>query len=344
MENSERANEIGTGPLTVLVTGGTGFVGTYVCKHLAARGDVPLAGGLEDFSSEGHFVLCEHGDKVRFVHCDVTDAEEVEVLCRSNAVDAIVHSAGFVGHDASLSDPARTYQVNIGGAVNVLEAARKAGVPKVILVSSNAAYHEKEYAPFDERHRTTSLRAGNPNAHYGTAKMAAEQIGLAYHTFHGIDVTALRVTAVYGFGMNVPMFVKPMVEGVARGETVAIPSGGRTPRDYTYIDDVVSGILAVLDADTRDLEQRIFNMSSGVLVTAGEIAALMRRLAPGAAVSIADEATPAERANIAQRAPLSSAAALKVFGYAPDYSIDAGIAAYLDDMTRFLVREVAPSA
>jgi UDP-glucose 4-epimerase len=296
----------------------------------------PIATGIEPFSEEMRFVLGQHASTVAFVACDICDAAAVRSMCSNSGADAIIHVAGYVGHEASIADPARTYAVNIGGTVNIMEAARRTGIRKVVLISSNAVYQKKQYEPIDERHPITSIYSGNPNAHYGTAKMAGEQIGLAYYSFHGMDVTALRITAVYGFGMRAPMFIKPMVEGAVRGERVTIASGGAMGRDYTYVEDAAAGIVDVLNSDTEKLEQRVYNLSYGALVSAAEIAALVRRAVPNADVTIGSELTELERANVAQRAALTSEAAHQIFGYKPRYSIEAGIKDYVRLQQRFL--------
>src|SRR6185312_9208615 len=169
-------------------------------------------------------------------------------LFQEHKADALVHTPGFGGHENSVKEPGKTYAINVGGTVNTLEGARKAGVPKAVIVSSNAAYHRKAHAPFDEKHPITSIYEGNPNAHYGTSKMASEQISLAYRTFHGMDVTAARVTAVYGFRMRGSLYVKPMVEGALQGEKVVLPTGRAVERDYTYVEDSAAGIVAMVNA------------------------------------------------------------------------------------------------
>ena len=222
--------------------GGTGFVGTYVCRLLGQQNQSAIAFGVEPFTPEALFVLGDAAAATRFVHGDVQDLAALDAICAAAKPDAIIHAAGLVGHDASLANPGRTYAVNVGGTVNVFEAARKANISKVLVISSNAAYHKKTRDSFDETHPTTSIYSGNPNAHYGASKAAAEQVALAYHTFHGMDVVAIRITSVYGFGMKPgQMQLKQIVEGAANGQKVAITSGGHVVRDYTYVEDFGGG-------------------------------------------------------------------------------------------------------
>jgi len=318
-------------PKTVLVTGGTGFVGTYVCRLVAAKGRTAIAAGIEPFTAEGLFALGPGAGSVRFVPADVRDLAALEAICKAHKPDAIVHAAGLLGHDNSLRNPVQTYAVNVGGTVNVLEAARVCGVPKVLAISSNAAYHQRERDAFDETHPTTSLSSGNPNAHYGASKMAAEQVALAYHTFHGIDAVVIRITSVYGFGMKPgQMQLKQIVEGAVDGRHVAIASGGRVVRDYTYVEDAARGIVDILDFDTRGLPQRIYNIARGELTSTFDIAAAARAAVPGARIDVADKMTEFETATLRQRAPLDSARAAQVFGYESRYALRDGIKAYAD--------------
>lgn len=323
-------------PGTVLVTGGTGFVGTYVCRLLGQRGQSSIAVDTGPFSAQADFALGDARRLVRSVPGDVRDLAALEAICETHKPDAIVHAAGLLGHDNSLKNPVLTYAVNVGGTVNVLEAARRTGVAKLVYVSSNAAYHRKQQDAFDETHPTTSIFSGNPNAHYGASKMAAEQVALAYHTFYGADAVAIRITSVYGFGMKAgQMPVKQIVEGAANGEHVIIASGGRVVRDYTYIEDAAAGIVDILNFDTRGLDQRIYNIARGELTSTYDIAAATRAAVPGARIDVAGTMTDFETATLKQRAPLSSARAAKVFGYRSHYPLAEGVKRYAELYSAF---------
>jgi UDP-glucose 4-epimerase len=323
-------------PKCVLVTGGTGFVGSYVCRLLGQHGQTALACGIEPFSLEAIFMLGDSAASTRFVHGDVRDLAALEAICKAHAPDAIIHAAGLVGHDASLADPLQTYAVNVGGTVKVFEAARTAGIAKVLLISSNAAYHKRERDVFDESHPTTSIFSGNPNAHYGASKMAAEQVALAYHTFHGIDAVVIRITSVYGFGMKPgQMQLKQIVEGAANGEKVVVASGGHVVRDYTYVEDSAAAIVEILNFDTRALAQRVYNIARGELTSTFDIADSARRAFPNASIEVGATMTEFETATLQQRAPLASAAAEQAFGYKSRYPLREGIRKYGEIYTKF---------
>src|SRR5215204_1791924 len=109
-----------------------------------------------------------------------------------------------------------------------------------------------------------SVRDGNPAGHYGTSKMAGEAIGLAYASFQDVDFISLRVTAIYGFGMRSPMYIKPMVENAVRGVPTRFATGGPMKRDYTHVLDCCEAIMRALDAPRwAEGEQRILNVAAG---------------------------------------------------------------------------------
>jgi UDP-glucose 4-epimerase len=233
----------------------------------------------------------------------------------------------MVGLDLSLAQPTATYQTNVMGFVNVCEAARQFGVRRLVLVSSNAAYHGARGDHLVEADPVFSIERGNPAGHYGTSKMMQEAVALAYHSFHGLEVLILRVTAIYGFGMRSPMYIKPMVENAVRGRPTRFASGGPMKRDYTYVLDCVEGVKCALGAPA-DIGQRVLNMSAGRAVTAAEVAAIVRRTIPGADIEIGDSLSPLEAENVKMRASLDVSAAHSMLGWSPAWSIEAGIADY----------------
>src|SRR6202789_2273986 len=109
------------------------------------------------------------------------------------------------------------YQTNVMGLINICEVARQLEMRRVVFVSSNAAYHKGSGATLVETDAAFSIRDANPAGHYGTSKMAGEAIGMAYASFQNVDFLAIRITAIYGFGMRSPMYIKPMVENSVLG-------------------------------------------------------------------------------------------------------------------------------
>jgi nucleoside-diphosphate-sugar epimerase len=319
--------------MTVLVTGAAGFLGSYVVAGLAAAGHavsgfdvnepgaeaLAIAPSLEKISSRGK----------------VTDAAMLLELCRSQSITTVVHTAALVGLESSLQQPAATYLTNVMGFVNVCEAARQSGVRRVVLVSSNAVYHAGPGGRLLETDAVFSIERGNPAGHYGTSKMMQEAVALAYASSHGMDLAVLRVTAIYGFGMRAPLYVKPMVENAVLGKPTRIASGGAMKRDYTYVLDCAAAIVLAVDAASDAARQRVLNVSAGRVLTAAAVADVVRRAVPGADIEIGDALTPLEAENAKMRAPLDISAARTALGWSPRWSIESGVEDYAERFRRF---------
>ncbi len=313
--------------MNALVTGGAGFLGSYLMNALLAAGHNAVAYDMAPPGPEALAITAER--RGRYEIGQTSDQARLFDVCRSNAIDVIVHTASIVGLDVSLMQPAATYQTNIMGLVNVCEAARQLKVRRLIFISSNAAYHKGPGPTLREIDPVFSISEGNPAGHYGTSKMAGEAIGMAYATFQELDFIALRVTAIYGFGMRSAMFIKPMVENALRGLPSRFATGGPMKRDYTYVLDCVDAIMRCIDAPASAFAgQRVLNVAAGAARSAAEVAALVRRLIPGASIEIGDSLTEIEALNAKMRASLDVEAAKRVLGWAPRWSLEDGIMDY----------------
>jgi UDP-glucose 4-epimerase len=321
----------------VLVTGGAGFLGGYVMAALAKQGHQAFAYDIAPPSAETSAVAPDVAARLRTGQ--IGDIARLFDVCRSENIEAIVHSAAIVGLEVSLEQPVATYQTNVMGQVNVCEVARQLRMRRVVLVSSNAAYHKGSGNSLVETDPAFSIRDGNPAGHYGTSKMAAEAIGLAYATFQDLDFLSLRVTAIYGFGMRSPMYIKPMVENAVLGRPTRFATGGLMKRDYTHVLDCSDGIVAALQAPRWAAgEQRIINIASGRARTAAEVAKTVRDAIPGADIEIGDALTPLEEQNVRMRASLDISAARRLLNWSPKWPLEAGVAEYAGTFRRYTSR------
>jgi UDP-glucose 4-epimerase len=252
-------------------------------------------------------------------------------VCRTEKIDALVHAAGLVGLEPSLAQPLATYQTNIMGLVHACEAARQLRMRKIVSISSNAAYHKGAGENLVETDPPFSVTDANPAGHYGTSKMAGEAIGMAYASFQDVDFLSLRVTAIYGFGMRSPMYIKPMVENAVRGVPTRFATGGPMKRDYTHVLDCCDAIVLALNAPRRTSgTQRVLNVAAGQAHTAAEVAEIVRKVVPGADITIGDTLTPLEAQNVRMRAPLDISAAKRVLGWSPNWPLEKGIRDYAE--------------
>jgi nucleoside-diphosphate-sugar epimerase len=267
----------------------------------------------------------------------IDDLDRMADVCRNDGIDAIIHMAALVGFEPSLEDPIAFYKTNVMGLVNVCEAARLSGVRRLVTISSSSVYHAARTDKLVESDVPFSVTRANPSAHYGTSKMAGEAIGMAYAEFHGLDFLALRVSAIYGFGMRSALHIKPMVEDAVVGKPTRIATGGRMKRDFVHVLDVASALVRALASDRNGLgAQRVLNISSGQLYLSSDLAAQVRRVIASADIEIGQELTALEEENLKLRAPLDNSMAKAVLGWAPQWQIEEGLGQYADTFRAYL--------
>jgi nucleoside-diphosphate-sugar epimerase len=320
----------------ILITGGSGFIGAYVARDLLAAGRTVVDLDLAPPSPVARHILGDHADAYRYEPGGVEDWGRIVEVVRRHEVDAIVHGAAIVDVKRLRTDPLPAVRVNFGGTVNVLEAARVLGVSRVLLISSIGALPTVQQEPIPVDHPLVLAREGSGSGFYGAAKVASESFGMAYVTGFGLDFRSVRPSAPYGLGMGWPMFVKTMVEGAVRGIPVRFASGGRYPRAYTHIEDVASLIVAVLDAPA-DADRIFYGSNGGRLVTASEVASIVRELEPSADIEIGEELAESDRFELNIRARLSVDNAREQLGWSPRYlEMRDGVAQYLERYRAFL--------
>jgi nucleoside-diphosphate-sugar epimerase len=253
---------------------------------------------------------------------------------------AIVHLAANVDVPALLRDPFLAFQANLAGTINVFEAARLFAVRRVIYFSSIGVLPPVRYQPIDTDHPLILARHGPGAGSYGAAKASGELFSFAYGQAYGLDIRIIRPSAVYGFGMpwHSANNIKQLVEPSVRGEKAELPSGGTLPRDYTHVQDVADLTAAVLNAD-NDTDKLFYAATGQPLVTASEVAEIIRELLPGASIKVSDELTPLDEMEASFRGVLSIANAEDQLGWTPKYtSLRDGIGEYISRYRQYLAQ------
>lgn len=320
--------------MKILVTGGAGFLGAYIFDALTRTGSEVYAYDRAHVAPDLAWIA--KGLPEALILGEIADVASLSTACRTVKPDVIVHAAARVGFEPSLEDPSAFYQTNVMGFVNVCEVARAFDVRKVVLISSNTACHAGVGPMQKEADPAFSILHANPSAHYGTSKMVAEAIGMSYGQFHGIDFLALRIAAVYGFGMRTPLYIKPMVENAVDGLKTVFATGGRMKRDLTHVLDVGRAVAGAVHFDGRQPGQsHVINIAAGNLVSPGEIARIVRNTVPGADIEIGDALTPLEEENLKSRVPLDIKMAKDLLGWTPQFQIQSGIAEYVDTYRKY---------
>lgn len=231
----------------VLVTGGAGFIGSHLVERLLGRGDEVIC--LDDFNDfydprrkrANLALVAAHPG----FHLEVGDIRDPLALDRAyrHGIDATIHLAARAGVRPSIVDPVLYEEVNALGTLNVLDAARRHGARVFVLGSSSSVYGINAKVPFGEDDPIS-----HPVSPYAVTKRAGELMAFSYHHLHGLRVTVLRFFTVYGPRQRPEMAIHRFAEHMLRGESVPRFGDGSSARDYTYVDDIVDGIVAGLDA------------------------------------------------------------------------------------------------
>jgi len=312
--------------MQILVTGGAGFIGGNVSQRLVAQGhDVTVLDVMHpyyDLSIKRHTIeacretATDSDGSYEFIEGDVRDEATVETLV--GEAEFIYHQAGRAGVRDSVAEPRVYDEVNVEGTLNILDAARENDVKRIVYASSSSVYGKPEYLPYDEQHPTT------PVSPYGASKLAAERYGCSYSEVYDLPFVALRYFTVYGPRMRPNMAITNFVSRCMNGESPIIYGDGTQTRDFTYIDDVVSANLALLETDAADGEA--VNVGSTDNIEIRELAGAIRdEINPELEFEFDDR-----HAADAEHTHASVDRARDRLGYEPTYDIREGVAQFID--------------
>jgi UDP-glucose 4-epimerase len=305
----------------VLVTGGAGFLGREIVRALAERGDTAIA--LDLSIGEALKAIAAERPAVRVVVGDITDRARIEETVRDEAPDAVIHCAAVVGVPASVTAPTETMRVNVEGALNLLEAMRLAGVPRMIHMSTEEVYGPFTADPIPEEHPC------RPVMPYGISKYAVEQLARGYAQLHDLECIHVRTCWVYGPGLPRPRVPKTFVDAALKGQPLHPPSGGDFRVDHTYVADLVAGVLAALDKSDHPFD--VYNIGTGTAPSLTEIVHIIKELVPGADISVGPgDYRFDDRIPVVRKGALDISRARQHLGYAPKYDIRAGLRAYIE--------------
>jgi UDP-glucuronate 4-epimerase len=251
-------------PKTFLVTGAAGFIGSHTAEALLRAGHRVI--GLDNLNDyydperkrgnlEEVLAGAPRPGDFRFVEGDVRDRGLVRSLLEGEELAAVVHLAAMAGVRASIEQPALYFDVNVGGTLPLLDAARDVSLPQLVLASTSSVYGRTERVPFVE-----TDPCDRPISPYSASKRAVELLAYTYHHLYGLPVTALRFFTVYGPRGRPDMMAYKVLESIRSGRQVPLYNGGRMHRDWTYVDDVVAGVVAAAE---RPLGFEVVNLGRG---------------------------------------------------------------------------------
>ena len=243
--------------MTILVTGAAGFIGMHAALRLAARGERVI--GIDNLND--YYTVQLKLDRIatieaatrdgpgsfRFARCDFSDHEALDSVLAGETIEKIVHLGAQAGVRYSLENPRAYAQSNLVGHVNILELARSHKVAHMVYASSSSVYGGNDVLPFRVEDRTDQ-----PISFYAATKKADELMSESYAHLYALPLTGLRFFTVYGPWGRPDMALWLFTDAILRGKPISVFNDGHMRRDFTYIDDIVSGVIAALDHPPTD--------------------------------------------------------------------------------------------
>lgn len=255
--------------MNILITGGAGFIGSTLADKLLKENNKVFV--IDNFNDYYDVCLKEknvsanlENENYKLYRGDICDRELVKQIFDENKIDTVVHIAARAGVRPSLEDPLEYIRSNLDGTINILENMRKAEVKKIVFASSSSVYGNCKAEKFSE-----DLKVTEPISPYAATKSACEQFLYTYSKLYGISAVCLRFFTVYGPKQRPDLAIRKFIELIEKDKPIPVYGDGTTMRDYTFIEDIISGICSAINYNGTSYE--IINLGGGSPVTLNQM-------------------------------------------------------------------------
>ncbi|AOT71531.1 GDP-mannose 4,6-dehydratase [Geosporobacter ferrireducens] len=271
---------------TILVTGGAGFIGSSLIDELLRANKKVVA--VDNFNNYYNPKIKENyikeilynmtrlsiePDNFTLYREDIRNRNKMEEIFKKHEISIIIHLAAMAGVRSSIENPDLYYDININGTLTLLEAARKNGVDKFIFASSSSVYGNNKKVPFRE-----DDPVDQPISPYAASKKAGELICYTYHHLYEMSIACLRFFTVYGPRQRPDLAINKFTQLIMTGQPIPVYGNGSTQRDYTFIGDIIDGIMKTIDWINKEEKQyEIFNLGESKTITLNEMIATIER-------------------------------------------------------------------
>ncbi len=317
----------------ILVTGVAGFIGSFVAQRLLERGDSVV--GLDDLNDyydpelkRARLARLQQfgaGSQFVFEQTDIVDGAAIERVFTQNAIESVVHLAAQAGVRHSITHPQDYIDSNLTGFLNMLQAVRKRPVRHFVYASSSSVYGGNTKLPFSE-----SDRVDRPVSLYAATKRANEQMAHVYSWQFGVPATGLRFFTVYGPWGRPDMATFRFTRAIVAGEPIDVYNHGDMHRDFTYVDDIVQGVVKVLDRvpakDADGVQHRVYNIGNH---RSEPLLRFIEVLASAIGKKVEMRFLPMQLGDVKETfADITELS--RDFGWSPTTTIDAGLPRFVD--------------
>ena len=261
--------------MKILVTGGAGFIGSHLVERLLKEGYDVMC--LDNFNEYYNPELKRNNIKpflsernFKLVEADIMDEDTLKKIFEKSQIHTVIHLAAQPGVGLSLEKPSLYMDVNVKGTVNLLELSKDYRIKNFIFASSSSVYGATEEIPFSEEGES------KPISPYGVSKRAGELLCSTYNHLYGIPITALRFFTVYGPGQRPDMAIHKFTKLIDEGKEIRLYGDGKSKRDYTYISDIIEGIMSVLNLN-KDFDFQIFNLGNSEPIPLSNLVSLIEK-------------------------------------------------------------------
>ena len=312
--------------MRVLVTGAAGFIGSHLCERLCARGDQVI--GFDSFDpfyprevKEANLAGLRKDARFALVEGDVRDVAALNRAFEQGRPEVVVHLAALAGVRPSLLDPARYADVNVTGTQRIVDGVREHGARRLVFASSSSVYGLDSHPPFKE-----SDPCLKPVSPYASTKRSGELLLFTAHHLYALDITCLRFFTVFGPRQRPDLAIHKFARRIAAGQPIELFGDGTTSRDYTFIDDIIDGVVASIDQQAAEPAYRIYNLGGSRPVPLSKLVELL-----GSAVGKQPVVTYGlEQPGDMKRTLADVTLSRKALGYSPKVSMEEGIARFVD--------------
>jgi len=310
--------------MKVFVTGSAGFIGSSLVDRLLEEGHSVV--GIDNFNDyynpnlkRDNIKQAEQNNAFTNIEADICDKDTLEAIFSANSFDAIIHLAARAGVRPSLDQCELYTNVNVLGTLNILDCAKKYNVNKILSASSSSVYGNNEKVPFSE-----TDNVDHPISPYAATKKSGELLCYNYHHLYGLNIACLRFFTVYGPRQRPEMAIHKFTHMIDTNQAIPVFNNGECLRDYTYIDDIINGIMSILHHDNIGYD--IINLGNSDTTSTLELIQLIED-ALGKKAHL--DLMPAQPGDVDKTFADISHAKEK-YNYSPNYPVKKGIASFIE--------------